>query len=571
MWFCRRHAGIALSLVAFGLAPCVLVAQTRSPSAKLQPASLKAEAKTSIQAIVASGRLDNLEWPNFADYRAFVDALYRGAKYRPLWLQGGGAPTRQALQMIALLQQADADGLHADDYDGSRWPERVARLQHPHTASDEARFDVSLTVSAMRYVSDLRIGRVDPKYFKFALDVGPKELNLVQFFQRSVLSGTDLRTTIRNIEPPLSGYVRMREALHKYQQLAQTDDGEKLPEARGIVFSGTPYAGVPRLTKLLRMLGDLPEGATLPADPQMYDGALVEAVKRFQTRHGLRPDGYLDVDTIAQLNVPISDRVVQIRLALERYRWLRYDFPQPPVIVNIPEFRLYALDKDGKVGLTMTVDVGQEYKNTRTPVLESNIEYLVFRPYWDVPFDIQRDEVLPEARKDPKYLADNHFEIVALNGKVVVADGKASKEILDQVRTGRLRIRQRPGPDNSLGLVKFIFPNRYSVYLHDIPSWGDYFADPDRNVSHGCVHVKDPAQLAAWMLRDKPEWSSEKVQRAMQQGQDNLRVNLTKPLPILFVYMTAVVHEHGEIYFYRDIYGYDSELQDALSRGHSNP
>jgi murein L,D-transpeptidase YcbB/YkuD len=316
------------------------------------------------------------------------------------------------------------------------------------------------------------------------------------------------------------------------------------------------------------LLGDLPESAVIPADSQLYDGALVEAVKRFQRRHGLRPDGYLNVNTLDQLNVPLRDRVEQIRLTLERCRWLNYDFARAPIIVNIPGYRLYALDKDGKIALTMTVDVGDEYD--RTPVLEDKIEYLVFRPYWDVPFNIVKDEIIPNINEDPDYLAEMHFEVIGPDGEVVT-DWKVSTGVMQQMRSGKLRIRQKPGPENALGLVKFIFPNRYNVYLHDIPTWGNYFASPDRNISHGCIHVKQPAELAAWVLRDKPGWNLERIQQAMHSGRDNSRVKLTKPLPVLILYMTAAVSKNGDVDFYRDIYGYDAELQDALAKGYPYP
>jgi murein L,D-transpeptidase YcbB/YkuD len=351
-------------------------------------------------------------------------------------------------------------------------------------------------------------------------------------------------------------------------RLAKQDDGEKLPDPHGIVFSGTLYDGVPRLARLLRLVGDLPESAVIPADSRLYDGPLVEAVKRFQERHGLRPDGYLTVDTLEQLNVPLSDRVEQIRLTLERYRWLRYDSPQPPIVINIPGSRLYALRKDGSVALSMTVDVGDEYD--RTPVLEGEIEYLVFRPYWGVPLNIQRDEIVPNIKDDPDYLSENHFEVINPDGETV-SNGRVSSEVLQQLRAGKLHVRQKPGPDNSLGLLKFVFPNRYDVYLHDTPAWGHYFAAPDRNISHGCIHLKEPAQLAAWVLRDKPKWTLERVQKAMLAGQDNLRVNLAKPVPVLILYMTAAVREDGDINFYRDIYGYDAQLRQALNKGYPYP
>ena len=308
-------------------------------------------------------------------------------------------------------------------------------------------------------------------------------------------------------------YDELKKALVKYMRLAKEDNGEKLPEPHGIGFSGTLYDGVPRLARLLRLVGDLPESAEIPADSRLYDGPLVEAVKRFQSRHGLRPDGYLTLDTIAQLNVPLSSRVEQIRLTLERFRWLRHDYPHPTIVINIPGYQLYVLSKDGSTALTMTVDVGDEYD--RTPVFEGAIEYMVFRPYWDVPLNIQKDEIVSNIEDDPNYLSEYHFEVIGADGRLVT-DGKVSKEILQQIRAGTLRVRQKPGSDNSMGLLKFAFPNRYSVYLHDTPSWGDYFAGPDRNISHGCIHLKDPAKLAAWVLRDKPRWTLERVQQAMQ-------------------------------------------------------
>jgi murein L,D-transpeptidase YcbB/YkuD len=319
---------------------------------------------------------------------------------------------------------------------------------------------------------------------------------------------------------------------------------------------------------LLRLLGDLPESAVVPENSRLYAGALVEAVERFQERHGLRPVGYLELKTLEQLNVPLSYRVEQIRLALEHYRWLRYDFPRPPIVINIPAFRLYAFNEEGEIDLTMRVDVGeQDAASTRTPVLEDEIEYLVFRPYWDVPLSIQRDEIVPNIREDPDYLSEVHFEVIAPGGQVVT-NRKVTREILQQVSSGKLRVRQKPGPDNSLGLVKFIFPNRYNVYLHDTPSWENFFAQPNRSVSHGCVHLEKPDELAAWVLRDQPDWTLERVRYAMRDGQDDIKVNLTKPIPVMILYTTALAREQGDIHFYPDIYGYDAAL---LAKGYPSP
>ncbi len=394
---------------------------------------------TTLRAIVATGQLEDLRWPNFPDYRAQVETIYRRSSYATIWLRNG-QPTSQALEMISILQQADSKGLLAEDYDSSSWPGRLARLQAQHTPSDEAPFDVALTVCTMRYVSDLRMERINPRHFEFGLDVGPKKLDLPTLVEKQLVKGKNLKSALENIEPPFARYDELKKALVKYMRLAKEDDGEKLLDPHGIVFSGTTYDGVPRLARLLRLVGDLPESAVISADSRLYDGPLVEAVKRFQKRHGLRPDGYLNVDTLEQLNVPLSQRVEQIRLTLERFRWLRYNYPQPPIVINIPGFRLYVLNEDGSVALTMTVDVGDEYD--RTPVLEGEIEYLVFRPYWDVPLNIQRDEIVPNIKDDPNYLSEVHFEVIAPDGKIVTS-GKVSNEVLQQLRAGTLRVRQR--------------------------------------------------------------------------------------------------------------------------------
>jgi murein L,D-transpeptidase YcbB/YkuD len=417
-------------------------------------------------------------------------------------------------------------------------------------------------------VADIRVGRINPRAVQFVHSLGPKVLDLSMFVQKDLVDETDLKSKLAALEPPLASYREMKTALATYMRLAKEDTGETLPVPPAVISSGMLYDGTPRLAALLRLVGDLPESAAVPENSRLYAGALVDAVKRFQERHGLPPDGNLDPDVLEQLNVPLSYRVEQIRLALERYRWLRYDYSQPPVVVNIPAFRLYAFNEEGGIALTMSVDVGwEDAANTRTPVLEDQIEYLVFRPYWDVPFSIQREEIVPNILEDRDYLSEFEFEAVASNGKVIT-DGRVTKEVLQQIRTGRLRVRQKPGPSNSLGLVKFMFPNRYNVYLHGTGAWRDSFQQPDRSVSHGCVHVEKPEELAVWVLRDKPGWTLERVQHAMRDGQDALKVNLTKPIPVVILYTTALASEHGDIHFYGDIYGYDAAL---LAKGYPHP
>jgi murein L,D-transpeptidase YcbB/YkuD len=549
---------LVVSISAAGQARSTLAAKPET-----QAKIVTGEPAATLQAAVRSGNLPDLRRPNFPDYRLQLDSFYRSADYSLAWIQNG-QPTNRARQMIQLLSASENEGLKADDYDASRWPERIAGLEASHSLQDEARFDLALTVCAMRYVSDVRIGRINPKHFKFGLDIEHKRLDLAHYLRQLQSSSTELNEEIAKIEPPFPRYKATRQALLKYMELAKQDDGEKLPPPLGVVRRGGYYAKMPDLAKRLRQLGDMPPDAIFSDNALAYDEPLLSAVKHFQERHGLSGDGNLDSDTIDQLNVPLRTRLEQLRLVLERYRWLRYSFAQPPVVVNLPEFRLRAFDQNNRVGLTMRVNVGDAY-DFQTPVFENSIRYLVFRPYWNVPPRILREEEIPDIAKDRDYIKDSNMEVVTGDGKVVTS-GRVSDDVLQQLRAGKLTLRERPGPENALGLVKIIFPNEHHVYMHDTPKSKDMFSTNERARSHGCVHLEHPAEMAQWLLRDKPEWTLERVERAMREGPDNNTVRLTTPVPILIVYGTAIVQEDGEVHFYRDIYGHDASLEAALAK-----
>jgi murein L,D-transpeptidase YcbB/YkuD len=217
----------------------------------------------------------------------------------------------------------------------------------------------------------------------------------------------------------------------------------------------------------------------------------------------------------------------------------------------------------------MNVNVGDAY-DFQTPVFESSIKYLVFRPYWNVPPRILREEEIPEIEDDRDYIKDMNMEVVTSDGKLVTS-GRISDDVLRQLRAGKLTVRERPGPENALGLLKVIFPNEHHVYMHDTPANRDMFSTNKRALSHGCIHLEHPAQMAQWLLRDKPEWTLERVERAMHEGPDNHTVYLTKPVPILIVYATAIAEEDGEVHFYRDVYGHDASLEAALAKGYPYP
>jgi murein L,D-transpeptidase YcbB/YkuD len=548
---------------------CLAATAMMGPTAarqNTQPES-SPQVQDTLRGIVESAHDPDLRWPDFPLYRDEARKFYGATGYSLAWIRGG-QPTPQAIALIDRLQGAGQKGLNAEDYDGPRWAERLDRLRQSPSDSDLARFDLALTISVGRYAAALHLGRVNPISIGLQIDVRSEKHDLSRFLRTRLVSADNPAAALQDLEPNFAGYRRAMDTLHRYMELAGQDDGEKLPVTRKPVDPGQSYPMLPRLVRLLRLLGDLPANTEVRAGSDVYAGFLVEAVKRFQDRHGLEPDGRLGTETVNQLNTPLSFRVRQLQLTLERWRWFPHSFSQPPVVVNLPEFRLRATNEQTKVVLSMNVIVGKAYGH-KSPVFQKEMRYVVFRPYWDVPPTIQRAEMVPSITKDRNYVARKSLEVVTPGGQVVT-DGPISDEVLQQLRAGKLRIRQKPGPSNSLGLVKLIFPNEDNVYLHgtNVP---ELFSRFRRDLSHGCIRVEKPADLAAWALRHNPGWDLERVEAAMNGSEDNVRVNLAAPLPVLIVYGTVAVDESNRVHFLQDIYGYDIELERALAKGYPFP
>jgi murein L,D-transpeptidase YcbB/YkuD len=542
--------------------------------ASAQPAAppqlLSPEGQASLRAIMQAGNLADLRWPDFSDYGKLVKEFYDSYDNSLPWVRGM-EPTPQAQQVIAILLQADQKGLSADDYDGPRWSARLTKLKPAASQPSEAdavQFDAALTVCVMRYISDLHIGKVNPKHFDFGFDVQSKKYNLPQFVKEDVVSASDVAPILAQVEPPYPGYQRTIQALQKYLVYAKEYTAAPLPVIQKTIAPGDSYAGVPQMIVLLRLMGDLRADASVPADGTVYQGPLVDAVKHFQGRMGRTADGRITAQTVADLNVPLSARVRQMQLTLERWRWLPIGLHAAPIVANIPEFRLRAYDENFKVALTMNVVVGKAYDHN-TPVFEDSMQYVIFRPYWNVPYSIAKAEYLPKVARDPDYLSKKGFEVVN-SRQEVVASGPVSADVLQQLRAGKLFVRQAPGPKNSLGLVKFIFPNDYSVYMHDTPAQ-EFFSKTRRDFSHGCIRLEKPADLAVWVLRDNPGWNAERVRAAMTGSSNNQQVNLAHPIPVLIVYATVIVNEDGTVHFYDDIYGHDAALEKVLQKGYPYP
>jgi murein L,D-transpeptidase YcbB/YkuD len=525
-----------------------------------------------LKPIVASKNLQVLHWPNFSDYEPLVQTFYEDRNYEVAWVENY-KPSAQAAAFIRAFQEADRKGLNLEDYDASKWDSLTQKLAGKND-DDVAQFDAAMTVSVMRYISDLRIGRVNPTHFNFDIHTADKKYDLPEFVSDNAVDATDVPKLIQSVEPDSDAYRKLEDALAQYtdlakKQAASADLMQPLPTVTKPVTVGGAYPALAQLTERLQLEGDVTT-APAPGDTG-YNQDLADGIKRYQTRHSLTPDGKLTAATIASLNVPLTIRVNQIKDSLERWRWLPDEYVNAPLIVNLPEFVLHGYTDEGgskhKLDFTMKVVVGKVLGDHDTPVFAHMMKYVIFRPYWNVPISIIKKELTGHIQKSGVgYLAAHNFETVDNAGHVVQASAS-------QVEHFGVNVREKPGPKNSLGLIKFMFPNEYDIYMHSTPQ-PELFERTRRDFSHGCVRVQKPVDLAVWVLAHggvEGDWDLDKVTQQMQSGPDNHQVNLKKPLPIVIFYLTADYGEDGQMHFFDDIYGYDKELEAVLAKGMPYP
>jgi L,D-transpeptidase YcbB len=493
------------------------------------------------------------------------------------WLEGC-RPTPQARAMVARLAEAADLGLEPADYQAAglqRAAQELAAGGAP--AALCAQFPDALEAALRRYVHDLHFGRVSSRRAGFDLPEPRPALDIPALLAR-LASARDPASELGAIEPDFAHYRLLLQALHRYRQLAGLAQPSLPDPGRRALRVGDDYAGAAALRSWLVALGDLSPAGNVPGDAGAaqasaaqaraatlrLDAGLESGLRRFQARHGLEADGALGRQTWQELRVPIAQRVRQIELTLERWRWLS-PFTSPPIIVNVPQFRLFVFegteDRAAAI-LQMPVIVGRSFQRMRTPLFVGDIRTVVFRPYWDVPAGIVQREILPLERAKPGYLGRNGFELVdgQSDASPVVP---TTEESIRQLEQGSLRLRQRPGGANALGLVKFMLPNNYGVYLHGTPT-PELFSRSRRDFSHGCIRVDDPALLAQQVLRQAPgSWGPAAVAAALA-GPDNQRVQLAMPVRVMVLYGTALATEAGEVMFFHDLYGLDRRLAALL-------
>ncbi|MBE7158744.1 MAG: L,D-transpeptidase family protein, partial [Rhodospirillales bacterium] len=518
--------------------------------------------------------------------------FYEDRDWELAWTRDG-KPTRTATEMIQLFTDADKKGLRPDDYDGQRWQEHLHNvLAAPKDENAVAQFDVALSVAAVRYLNDLHLGRINPQSLNFDINVPAKRasFDVATLLNEQIVDESDIASVADGLEPQNPLFKATEHALPHYLELAEKVSAQPQPELPTVekpVAAGGNYPAMEPLVQRLALEGD----GTPQLNGNQYTPEVAQAVQHFQTRMGLNADGKLSAQTLEQLNVPMSVRVQQIDDALEKWRWLPEDYAKPRLLVNLPEFLVRAYTADGNLDFKMRVVDGEAKGNHDTPVFVRTMKYLIFRPYWNLPVSIVKKELLRHLGGGNGYLEAHGYEVINSSAQPVSNWSAADLE------HSRFLVRQKPGPKNSLGLVKFMFPNEYDIYMHSTPEM-NLFNLARRDRSHGCIRLNDAEKMANWVLQGQSEWDADKIHQAMYgeplqgenaesnaaaqqpassdvesgvsstsgQVKDNKQVNLKTQLPVVITYLTANADEDGTMHFFNDVYGYDKELETALAK-----
>ena len=494
-----------------------------------------------------------------------LPGYYQARGYSPAWFDNRGL-TVAGRQLLDLLRSADEHGLCPEDYHLAQiepligLEEDCRRYEMPFDTGYMARLDLLLTDAFLLYAAHLVEGRVDSDEVHEGWRSRPRKVDLVKLLVYALNNGR-LVPVLADLAPPHQGYLLLRGELERYRRSSALG-GWPLVPAGPVLREGDRDPRLPLLRQRLQFYGDLWAHDFATGEPEeLFDKPTVAALVRFQLRHGLDGDGVLGPKTLAALNVSAEARIRQIELNLERWRWLPKDLGERHIQVNSADFQLTVMEGAQAV-LTMPVVVGTAYR--KTPVFSARMNHLIFAPFWTVPPTILREDKLPKIKADPGYLQQHHFEIVrGIKENPAILDPSTIPWRNVTAVTFPGQLRQKPGPWNPLGRVKFMFPNTFDVYLHDTPD-KHLFGRDARTFSSGCIRIQKPVELASYLLEEQG-WSREGILAAMARSEP-LRVGLDRPLPVHILYWTAWVDAEGAMQFRDDIYLRDLDLDLALTR-----
>jgi L,D-transpeptidase YcbB len=483
--------------------------------------------------------------------------MYHGTGSQPLWVTETGLGSRAAI-ILDFLKKSNEEGLNRQKYDINQ----IADLWTATLPASLARLDTLLTYNLVKYIHDVSYGQIQP----FTLDnmvfaeAGEIDFDVVAAL-KNALSAPDLASFLASLAPAHKHYQGLKEALKIYRSIAASGGWKQIPQGATL----RPGEADDRLQLIYRRMIAPGIPPAPPPETNVYGNPLQKSVARFQQLNGIDADGVIGPQTLAAMNVPASRLVEQIIVNMARWRWQSHALGKKYVLINIAGYNLTAF-KDDEMVLNFPVIIGQFQH--QTPVFSDSIKYIEFNPFWNITPSIARNEELPNLKKNPRYLTDRHVRLFSSWGSDATELDSTTMN-WHQVSPSRMagfKLRQDPGPWNALGRIKFVFPNKYSIYMHDTPAH-DLFSRTKRDFSHGCIRLSNPLALAIFALEDQEKgWTREKIESAFDSGK-RMTINLSPPVPIHITYQTTWVDKDGQIHFNRDIYSRDERLFKALLNG----
>ena len=477
-----------------------------------------------------------------------IDAVYATRDYRAAW--NDPAMVKQLYDQV--LRSAE-HGLDPQDFHAGQLGSRLASGPQPDDPAFRADTEILCTDAVARLAITLQYGKLDPANLDPAWNFSRQIIRQdpLAYFNK-VLDTKTVGLALATLGPQNPYYRRFQNGLKEYRAIVAAG-GWPTVSTGPVLSVGSTGPRVEQLRQRLKVTGDLP--GPDPANPSAFNEELEAAVEHFQIRHGIDADGKAGPRTIEEMNVPVETRINQFRASLERMRWVFRDLPARYLIVDVAGFSAYLMENGEKVWGTR-VQVGKPYH--ATPVFKDTMRYIDFNPTWTIPPGILRKETLPRVRRDPEYLSRNNMSVVTTSGKIV------DPSTIDWAATTKgfpYMIRQEPGDHCALGRVKFMFPNKYMVYLHDTPSKG-LFSRTERAFSHGCIRTQNPFDLAEILLADQG-WDRAKIDQVVA-SKKTTRVNLDNPITVMLLYWTAEVGDDGTVHFRKDVYNRDAPIIKGL-------